>query len=236
MYTPFNLVYGSNSFLFTPDIIELINVHKKYYDLIKLNYIDYKKDYIPCLIKDVDDDTFTIEDAFGNNIGAINGYFKNNSLNKEDITMPASKDDYSDLYEMKEDIVIIFIQKEHLNITTIFKDDFNYIIFNKTLLERLEKAINVFDNNKLSPYNGSVSEVGDTYIKIKDSDNDDEEVTIDGIDKDKLILKTDDSITIGNYIEKNISMYLGDKLNIQIKKEPKFNINLMLPIEKITKE
>jgi len=232
MFSPFKCVYGSSDDLIVDNIVDLNNLHLKYASIVDINLLDYKKDFIPTIIQDVNDDTFKIVDAFGNDLESINGYMYNDSMQYEDIIFPANKEDYPDLYNQLGTPVIVHIKKENININKLFDKDYEYSVFNKILLERIEMFLNILCDVKLSEYNGQISEVGDGYVKLKDSDNDDNEVTIN-VNNDILFVNVDDIVSKNDYIEKNIFLTFNNVIEVRYINDPIFNINFMYPLEKI---
>jgi len=230
MFTPFSVVYGSYSDNIEKDndVLKIISLYNSLTEIQYINYMNNDFFILPTYIEDVDDDNFTLKDAFGKQIDSIIGYINNdNTLINANITFPASKNDYADFYNLKGFIVYVKISNEkQLKIMPIFKNKDQYSLFNKILLNRNELFLNYLFGCAYSTLDGKVTEKGDGYIKIEE--------TIFNVDNELICVKVDDVVKKGDLIEKNFSFSKQKGIIVlSYKKDFTFPIDMVLPFEKI---
>jgi len=230
MFTPFSVVYGSYSDNIEKDndILKIISLYNSLTEIQYINYINNDFFILPTYIEDIDDENFTLKDAFGKQINSIVGYINDdNALININITFPASKNDYIDFYNLKGFIVYVKIPNEkQLKITPIFKNKNQYSIFDKVLLNRAELFLNYLFGCTYSTLNDKVTEIGDGYVKIGE--------TTFNVDNELICVKVDDVVKKGDLIEKNFSFTKQKGIIVlSYKKDFTFPIDMVLPFEKI---
>lgn len=196
--TLFNILYNGFNLNSFNEISSLEKIYSKYFQLSKT---DSKKINIPAYIYDVDSDNFAIKNAFGNNLTSINGYFLNNKLVEENISFPAKKIDYPDLYAIKN---IVFVRiNGNFKWLPFFKNELNYHVFDKKFKTRYEYFLNILYSGLFSPIDGTVKAIDSTSITITDANNNDNKYNRNnGI----LTVAVNDKVVVGELIEKKISV------------------------------
>lgn len=200
--TPFNILYNGFDLTMFTELKGMEKLYDKYFQLVKT---DAKKINLPAYIYDVGSDNFGIKNAFGKELNSINGYFFNDKLINSNISFPAKKTDYPDLYGIKG---VVFIRiDEKFKWIPIFNDYFSYSIFNKKFKNRYEYFLNIFYSALFSKIDGTVKAIDSTSITITSSNNKDNKYNRkNGI----LSVSINDKVTTGELIEKQVSVEFID--------------------------
>ena len=199
--SPFNLIYGGFDLTYFNEINKIIEIYNMYSKITKTNG---KNIIIPSYVTDIDDDNFGLKDAFGNNIDSITGYFINDQLIENNITFPAKKTDYWELYN--QTIPLVRLDSE-LKWLKLFKNDYTYNkLFNMRFIERYEYFLNVVLKAKIVDYNGTVKsiEANDAItskVTIDDENNNSHEYICNNY---FISVSVNDNVTPGDIIEKKV--------------------------------
>lgn len=196
--TPFNILYNGFDLTTFAELKGMEKLYNKYFQLVKT---DAKKINLPAYIYDVDSDNFGIKNAFGKELNSIDGYFFNDKLIGGNISFPAKKTDYPDLYGIKG---IVFIRIDgNFKWIPFFNDNIYYSVFNNKFKDRYEYFLNIFYSALFSKIDGTVKAIDSKSITITDSNNKDNKYTRkNGI----ITVSINDKVVAGELIEKQVSV------------------------------
>jgi len=204
--------------------------HQEQSEFIK-NTTEKTSTVIPVTVVDYDDDNFILKDMYNKTINSIKGYkTSDTAIVESNISFPANKEDYSELYNTKGYIARVVVEyNKPFKYFNYFNKDNKYKLFNKVVKNRYETKINISSGCVISPISAKVKEINDSAIVF-----DDDNSTTVNVDSKYICVKVGDEIKTGDLLEKKYEVYydinksaivINNKINNQLKE-------FYLPIDK----
>jgi len=208
---PYNIIYNGVDLRKIDPKIELIeDLYLKYTQISDL--INDEKVVLITYPVSVDDDNFTLKNAFGKEVKSIIAYsIDKQNFTYSEISFPASKKTYSDIFN--SDTLLIKVNKEIPYLFPIFNKSINYKALDRRYINRLEYVVNIFFGAAVSTIDGSIDNIEGSQVKIKNSN---EEVALT-VHPDYITVKENDNVSTGDLLEKLADIIIDNGIVINIK-------------------